>query len=337
MKRVPVLLVLLVAGLLAPLALASGFFPPGGAQSVVGGEVTLAYWIGPSPDVGEVAESVNTSEQGNLWFGVQKARWTPAQPDNATEGNATDENATDTNATLEAAQWTFVNLTSTDLVFDNANLVIRSHPLTSTEWDFTNSTFQLAAQNLTEAAYTFTVESYRTDANGTVLLGTATGGGTVRVSQPVIAPGLPVTYLVAGGAVVVVGAGAAIFAMRQRREQRLMNQAPRRSQVMREMELEREMEKVAEKDPEAAQEIRQELRVQEQVREKRRELQILEAKRADLQKGMDLLRKRHEAGGLTKHQYDTMVAKRQQDLQRIEAEIAEMEAQDAAGGGSAAA
>lgn len=325
MKRVPVLLVFLVAGLLAPLALASGFLPPDGAQSVVGGSVTVAYWTGPAPDVGVVSEEVNASESGALWFGVQKARWMPPPPDG--------------NSTVEPAQWTFINVTSTDLVFDAANLVVAGNPMYSTDWDFTNATFRPASTNLTQASYNFTVESYQTDANGTVLLGTASGSGTVRIVTPGVdgpAPGIPTTYLLAGGAVVVVGAGAAVFAMKQRREKRLMNQAPRRSQVMREMELEREMEKVAAKDPEAAQEIRQEIRVQEQVREKRRELQILEAKRADVLKGMDLLRKRHEAGGLTKHQYDNMVAKKQQDLQRIEAEIAEMEAQDAAGGGAAA-
>ncbi|HWH09202.1 MAG TPA: hypothetical protein VNX21_08380, partial [Candidatus Thermoplasmatota archaeon] len=105
-----------------------------------------------------------------------------------------------------------------------------------------------------------------------------------------------------------------------------------RSQALREVELEER----AAKRPEEAAVIQQELRQQEKVKEKRRDLQILEAKRADVLKTMDLLRKRHEAGGLTKLQYDNMVAKKQADLQRIEAEIAQMEAEDAAGGSAAA-
>src|SRR5581483_12219506 len=125
------------------------------------------------------------------------------------------------------------------------------------------------------------------------------------------------------------------YSIRQRNVRRRMNEGPKRSQVMREVELERKLEKAAQKDPEQAAQIKAEIRQQEQVREKRREVQILEAKRADVLKTMDLLRKRHEAGGLSKLQYDTMLSKRQADLERIEREIAEMEAQDA--GGSAAA
>jgi len=69
----------------------------------------------------------------------------------------------------------------------------------------------------------------------------------------------------------------------------------------------------------------QEIRQQERVRTERRELQILEAKRADALKGIDLLKKRHELGALSKLQYDNMVAKRQAELAKIEAEIAAME------------
>jgi hypothetical protein len=142
-----------------------------------------------------------------------------------------------------------------------------------------------------------------------------------------------VGWYVGGGAALLVVLGVVVYGLRQRSVRRRMNEGPRRSQVMREMALEQELTRA--KDPERAAEIKAEIRQQEQVREKRRELQILEAKRADVLKTMDLLRKRHEAGGLTKHQYDTMLAKRQADLERIEREIAEMEA--AGGDGSAAA
>src|SRR5581483_4179882 len=125
------------------------------------------------------------------------------------------------------------------------------------------------------------------------------------------------------------------YSIRQRNVRRRMNEGPKRSQVMREVELERKLEKAAQKDPEQAAQIKAEIRQQEQVREKRREVQILEAKRADVLKTMDLLRKRHEAGGLSKLQYDNMLAKKKADLERIEAEIAQMESEGGDAGAAA--
>jgi hypothetical protein len=135
---------------------------------------------------------------------------------------------------------------------------------------------------------------------------------------------------VGGAAVVLVAAGAGALVARQRSQRRKMR-GQTRSQALREVELEER----AQKRPEEAAAIQAELRQQEKVKEKRRDLQILEAKRADVHKTLDLLKKRHEAGGLTKLQYDNMVAKKQQDLARIEADIAAMEAEDSGPGAAA--
>ena len=327
MKRVPLLLAVLVAGLLAPAALASGFLPPAGAPSVAAGPVGISHWVGP--DEQTMNATLAEGDVGTLWFAAQKLAPPPA--DNASNATPSQQH-----------QVVYVNLTSPDLVFATSALVIRIDLATSLVYGFANATFtpNATAFDAGTATYGFTVEAYREDANGTLThLGNATGAGTLALTRaPVPAPptGIPTTWLVGGGAVLVVGGGAALYALKQRRDRRVMNEAPRRSQVMRELELEKELEKVAEKEPERAQEIKQEIRAQEQVREKRRELQILEAKRADVLKTMDLLKQRHEGGGLTRLQYDNMVKKKQQDLERIEAEIAQMEAEDAAGGGAAA-
>ena len=333
MRRVaPLFTVLLLAGLL-PLTLASGPNPPPESQAVSAGGVAVAHWVGTMDAVDAEVEADAT---GPLWLAMQRAVEDAAGP-GADNDSAVEQNRTVDNASV--AQRAYVNLTSDTLAFATPNLVLALDPRMSSTWAFADTAF---TSNLTEAgpaSYNFTVEVYREDADGNAtLLGTATGGGAVQVASVVVDQppvGLPTSYLVAGGAAVVVGGAAALYAMRQRRERRIMNQAPRRSQVMREMELERELEKVQEKEPERAAEIKEEIRAQEVVREKRRELQILEAKRADVLKTMDLLRKRHETGGLTKHQYDNMVAKKQQDLTRIEAEIAQMEAEDAASGAAA--
>lgn len=168
----------------------------------------------------------------------------------------------------------------------------------------------------------------------------ATSNGTLAAQFLVTAPGpvLPdpgtpwaLILLVAGAVLLVGGAGYAV-AQRRRRPK----VAPR-SRALQQIEAERRLERLderAEDNPEAAAEaqaIREELRTQEAARQKSRELMILEAKREDALKSMDLLRKRRETGQLTELQFTKMMEKKQQQYEGIEREIAEMERRDAEG------
>ena len=324
MRRVALPLLVLAVLALGPATAAA---PPQDAETLASGTFTLAHWTLPT-EAADANATYAPGGSGQIHFAVRDAG------NATTEGNATSENTT---AGVRQAR---VTLSSEGLAFANATLGNATLLLTVPQggandtWESASVVFTIPADAADgPAAYRFTVDYFEEGPNGTIPLATLSGQGSVAVVVPAPpeAPGVPLPVLVGGGAAVVVGAGAAILAMRRRRERELMNAAPRRSQVMRELELERQLEKVEEKEPERAQEIKQEIRAQEQVREKRRELQILEAKRADVLKTMDLLQKRHQAGGLTKLQYDNMVAKKQADLQRIEAEIAEMEAQDQGG------
>lgn len=277
---------------------------PAGAPSVKAGNWTLAHWVGNAT---AIDDDLAANDSASIWFAV-------------------------TNGTGPVV--VFLNVTASGVEIPNGTLVLRA--VDDVAFDATNATALPAPTN---ATYAFAGEVYE-DQNGTlVLVGPVSGQGSFTVQGTIEVPAPPAgvspTWIVAGLAllgVLVIGG----FAAKRSAERRRMNAAPRRSQVMREMELERKLEKVEEKDPEQAAVIKQEIRAQEQVRVKRRELQILEAKRADALKTIDLLRQRHEAGGLTKLQHDNMVAKKRQDLQRIEAEIAQMEAEDAAGGPAAA-
>lgn len=305
--------------LVAPLALASGLAPPETASRLDVGDREVAYWVG---NRSEAAQSLTVGEAGALWVAAEVYK----RPD---------PNATSLTY--------YVNATAGGVTLENGSAVItKTYENGTTTETHQFVSFPYAAPAAAgPATFSITVEAYATvDDNATRLgianatLATEIRDADILVPQP--PAGVPTTWLVAAAAVLVLGGGYGAYAMKQRRERARMNAAPRRSQVMREMELERKLEKVVEKDPEAAAEIKQEIRAQEQVREKRRELQILEAKRADALKTLDLLKKRHEAGGLTQLQYNNMVGKKQADLERIEAEIAQMEAEDAAGGASAA-
>jgi hypothetical protein len=300
-------LLLAFALVLAPLASAAdATTPPADAPLVATSPfaVNVTHFVGP--DATQRNASVPTGSDATLWVGMERL------PANATA---------------------VVNLSAAGVTFDNATLTFVAAGNDS--WTYRAANFMAPG---TPGNVTYTLDVRVLDANGTQI-GAATATGTLAVEGsaivPAPAPGVPTGWLVGGGVAVLLLAGVLAFGARQRSIRKRMNEGPRRSQVMREMELEKQLEKVEEKDPEQAQQIKAEIRQQEQVREKRRELQILEAKRADVLKTMDLLRKRHEAGGLTKLQYDTMLKKRQVDLERIEAEIAQMEAEDA--GGSAAA
>lgn len=321
-----VLSVALVALLLAaPFASASGSYPPEDAPRTQVGPTTLAHWVGepPSALLGQPGATMEATrgENATLHFGLDKP-------------NATSENASNGSIAYFVA---FVNVTSDDLGL-NESLLIRTDARLSLVWDFNATEFVVPESAPNDAKYRLTVELYEERDGNATLLGNATDEGTLTILSaeiPVPPTGLPAWALPLG---LLLLLGVLVFGgltAKRRADRRRMNAAPRRSQVMRDMELERKLERAQQKDPEQAHVIKQELRAQEQVREKRREVQILEAKRADALKTIDLLKKRHEAGGLTKLQYDNMVAKKQIDLQRIEAEIAQMEAEDA--GSSAAA
>jgi hypothetical protein len=171
-------------------------------------------------------------------------------------------------------------------------------------------------------AFNYTATVYEVGANGTVVLDTFGGSGPDIVASTVApAPFLTPPLLVAGGAVLLVAVALGAYGLRQRNLRRRMRGRTRSSTLQ---QLEREE---AARKPEQVQRVQQEIRQEEQVRSRRRELQILDAKRADAQKGLEMLKKRHEMGALSKLQYGQMSAKRQAELSKIEAEIAQMESE----------
>jgi hypothetical protein len=337
MRAPQLLLALSLAALLvgAPLALAQGAdkvsTPPASAQTVTSGNHSATFWVVPQ-------EGVEAGANGSLVFVVRATN----------------------NSTVESVE---VQLSSTTLLFANATSTRTTAAPNASVLQFTElfTAGQAATGN---ASYSFTLRvtsapvalnatapANESDANATqsganetqpasnatASVTTLSGGGVVPILAVVVptpAPLVPTPYLVGGGVVLLVAVAIGAYAVRERNLKRRMQGEKRRSQVMREMELEKELERVEEKQPEKAAAIKQEIRQQEVVREKRRELQILEAKRADVLKNMDLLRKRHEMGGLSKLQFDNMIKKREADLAKIEAEIAEMERLDS--GASAA-
>ncbi|HWG90170.1 MAG TPA: hypothetical protein VNZ52_04895, partial [Candidatus Thermoplasmatota archaeon] len=132
--------------------------------------------------------------------------------------------------------------------------------------------------------------------------------------------------LIAGAVLVLGGGGYALLARRKK-----PTAAPR-SQTLQRIEMERQierLEKKAEEDPEAAAQVealKQEQREQELVRQKSRERMIVEAKRDDALKSIDLLKKRREAGQLTELQFNKMMEKKTEQLEALERELSEMDA-----------
>lgn len=308
-SRWPTLLALVAV--LVPLALASGASPPPDAATVLVADRTVAHWVG---NESAVVDRMEPGAAGALHVAVNVDR-------------------KETNASQLVF---YVNVSSANLTFAESSAVLtKSFGNNTTSEAYHVATFNFTAPaEAGNASYTFTVDAQAVDADGNVtLLGTGGGQGTFSVGVAPAPPptGIPTSWLVGGAAVVLVAVGAGALAARSRSQRRKMR-GQTRSQALREVELEERMEK----RPEEAAAIQQEIRQQEKVKEKRRDLQILEAKRADVLKTMDLLKKRHESGGLTKLQYDNMVAKKQADLQRIETDIAAMEAEDAGGSGAAA-
>ncbi len=332
-RSLPILLTALL--LLAPMAVMAAQ-PPALAESVTSGDVVLAHWMGV--DEQTVNTTAASAEAMSLWFAFDKRPFVPAADGNATTDNATGDNATGANATSPASRTftTYINATSLDLGID-AQLVLESDTNVTGEWDVTSTSFVTPADVDINATYTFTFKSYEHTMNGTVLLAQGQGDGVLAVlgaPAPIPTPpeGIPTSYyLIGGAAAVLVLGGAGVIRLRSAREKARMNRAPRRSQALREEALER----VSMKRPEEQAAVKAEIRQQEQVRERRRELQILDAKKVDVERTLELLKKRQESGGLTQHQYDVMTKKKLGDLERINAEIAEMEAEEGPGGAAA--
>ncbi|MHB8586551.1 MAG: hypothetical protein ACYDDF_12055 [Thermoplasmatota archaeon] len=151
---------------------------------------------------------------------------------------------------------------------------------------------------------------------GAKVSGSATGtwaitfGGT---SHPPPAP-LPWTLIALVALAVILAVGtSAIVAFRRRQ----VRAAPR-SAAMRQAELEQRIEKAK---PQEAQQLREEAKQQEATRTLSREASIIEAKIRDARTSLDRLQQRHEAGRLSKLQYDQMRAERETELENLEKDL----------------
>lgn len=300
-------LVFAFLALLAPLALAQDAALPSGAEGVTTGGVSVQTWIGTAD---QREDDVEAGTAADIWFAVRT------------------ENLSE-NATARVVYVNFTGATPADLVPNGTGLVFRLNATANWSRQFVHVTVPATATGAVDWFARF--EAMDEVGNGTLTVASGQLTGGVAIRAPIVEePGLPTSYLVAGAAALVVGGGAAVYGLRRRAERKRIERAPRRSQALREQQMETRLERAQEKQRvEEVQQIQQEIRQEQVVREKRRELQILEAKRADALKTLELLRKRHEAGGLSKLQYDNMAAKKQGDLDRIEAEIAQMEREDA--------
>lgn len=130
-------------------------------------------------------------------------------------------------------------------------------------------------------------------------------------SPAVVAIGLGAAVLVAGGA---------WYAVARARRPR----AKPKSATLQRMEMEKQLEQAKTVEQKAA--IQEEIRAVEAEKSHARDLQILEAKRADVERTIDLLKKRHDAGQLTRLQYERMVEKKLDELDRINSELVAAEA-----------
>lgn len=137
-------------------------------------------------------------------------------------------------------------------------------------------------------------------------------------SPPAEGPGTLTIVLGVGAAALVIG-GAAYAVARARKPK-----ARPKSETLQRIEMEKQLESA--KTVEEKQAIREEIKAVEAEKSRARDLQILEAKRADVERTIDLLKKRHDAGQLTRLQYEKMVEKKLDELDRINEELVAAEA-----------
>lgn len=309
MRRV--LALLLVALVALPIAMSATSEPPSNAALQTGTKSAFAAWVGNESSASN--EPVAPGAAIVAWFAAHA--FAPA----------TDPNAT---------RYALVNISPNVETFAAVRVNLSIAP-NGTAWAIGNVTVPTSANASTAGspAFYYNATVFESSGNQTIVLDSFGGSGpnvVVATVAPAPPAGLPTTYLVGGGIVLLLAVAVGAYGLRQRNVRRRMR-GKTRSTTLQQLEQEEKAKK-----PEQVAQVQQEIRQQEVVRSQRREMQILEAKRADAQKGLELLKKRHEMGGLSKLQFESMVAKKQADLQRVEAEIAEMEAADA-GDRSAAA
>ncbi|HLE96732.1 MAG TPA: hypothetical protein VI997_05110 [Candidatus Thermoplasmatota archaeon] len=134
----------------------------------------------------------------------------------------------------------------------------------------------------------------------------------VVAPAPPPAPGVPV-WVWAIGTVVVLGAGAAVLRFRKRQ----VKVAPR-SRTLQELEVETKAEKARPKDAATIAAEYEAVQKKEAERLATREASILDAKRADIRKSIDLARQRHERGELSAFQFQKLKENKEKQLAELE-------------------
>lgn len=190
-----------------------------------------------------------------------------------------------------------------------------------------NATGSFTGTSYGTLSITYPASGDRFAVNGTLVLsqdGAQRDAKTFALDVPVGAgPGGPsMTTLVAVAAVGVAATGLGAWMLLRRRQVR----AAPRSSVLQQAEMEKKLEKA--KAPEEKAAIKAEMRQVEAERSLTREAQIVEAKIADVRKGLDRLKERHDAGQLTQHQYDQMRSKRESQLEDLEREMERLRGPD---------
>ncbi len=143
-------------------------------------------------------------------------------------------------------------------------------------------------------------------------VGSGTLNPTVDIVQPPTPPAGPdedPNWLLIGAVGAVVAASAVGgYALYKRRQEPL---APRRSRALQELEAEQE------RKPDARAEAMEEAREAQEQAQQSREVQILEAKAEDHQRGIDLARKRLDQGEITEHQFQRIKERKEEALERV--------------------
>lgn len=176
-------------------------------------------------------------------------------------------------------------------------------------------TLPLIAPDSAVGAHDFVVDVLVESFNGTNV--TREAFGTITLSVVVVAPqppGLLPTWawFVIGAAVLAAGG----FAV-QRARKRQVRVAPR-SRTLQELQVEDKAEKVSPKRQAEVEAARQEVETREAERLAVRENSILDAKRNDILRSIELMKQRHERGELTAFQYQKLKEKKEAQLAELE-------------------
>lgn len=218
----------------------------------------------------------------------------------------------------------FLVLDGTNATAGFVNGTLSVSPTAAASLDLASFSMPLAAGARVDRPFAFTLADLEGDVTFTLAL-FVSGNGTsanatltvpVTVTRAPVAPpsGLSPLAIGALAAVVLVGGGAWLYA----RSKRQVKVAPR-SRALREEAIERG------RRPEEAAVVAEEVRREEAVRVERREVQILQAKRADAQRTIERLDERRAAGQLTELQHARMTEKKRAELADIERQIREFD------------